>query len=91
MSSWNQQPLAHSFHTMTTVPPAIIDWVTDFDASNHTTSSAGNLTSVRPPLSIDHSSIVVGNRSSLPVTLVGNTAFPGLFYLNNVLVTPDII
>jgi hypothetical protein len=52
---------------------------------------AGNLTSVRPPLSIDPSSIVVGNRSSLPVTSVGNTAFPGLFYLNNVLVTPDII
>jgi hypothetical protein len=46
MSSWNQHPLAHSFNTMTIVPPAVIDWVIDFGASNHTTSSASNLTSV---------------------------------------------
>jgi hypothetical protein len=32
----------------------------------------------------------VGNGSPLPVTLVGDTILPGLFYLN-VLVTPDII
>jgi hypothetical protein len=25
MSSWNQQPLAHTFHKMTMVPPAVID------------------------------------------------------------------
>jgi hypothetical protein len=91
MSSWSQQPLAHSFHTTMMVPPAVIDWVVDSDASNHITSSAGNLTSVRSPLPTDPSSIVVGNRSSLPVTSVGNTAFPRPFYLNNVLVTPDII
>jgi hypothetical protein len=36
-------------------------------------------------------SIVVGNKSALPVTSVGNTIHPGPFYLNNVLVTPDII
>jgi hypothetical protein len=46
MSSWNQQPLAHTFHKMTMVPPAVIDWVTDSGASNQTTFSAGNLTSV---------------------------------------------
>jgi hypothetical protein len=73
------------------VPPTVTEWVTDFGASNHTTFSAGNLTSVRPPLPIDHSSIVVGNGSSLLVTSVGNTAFLGPFYLNNILVTPDII
>jgi hypothetical protein len=87
MSSRHQQPLAHSFHTMTMVPPT----VTDSGASNHTTFNVGNLTSIRPPLPTDTSSIVVGNGSSLPVTSVCNTTLTGPFYLNNVLVTPDII
>jgi hypothetical protein len=91
MSSWDQQPLAHSFDTMTMVPPVVTDYVACFGASNHTTSSARNLTFVRPPLLTDRSSIVVGNWSSLLVTLVGNTALLGPFYLNNVLVTPNII
>jgi hypothetical protein len=65
---------------MTMVTHAVIDCVVDYGASNHTTSSADNLISVRPPLPTDPSSIVVGN-----------TALPGLFYHNNVLVTPDII
>jgi hypothetical protein len=76
---------------MTMVPPMVTDWVTDSGASNHTTSSTGNLTYVRPPLPTDPSSIVVGNGSSLPVTSVGNIAFLGPFYLNDVLVIPDII
>jgi hypothetical protein len=91
MSSWDQQPLAPSFHTMATVPSAVTYWATDFGAFNHTTFSAGNLTFVRPPLSTDPSSIIVGNGSSLPVTSVGNTSLPNPFYLNNILVTPDII
>jgi hypothetical protein len=91
LSSRHQQPLAHSFHTMTMVPPTVTDWVTDSGASNHITFNIGNLTSVRPPLPTDPSSIVVGNGSSLSVTSVGNTALSGPFYLNNVLVTPDII
>jgi hypothetical protein len=91
MSSWHQQPLAHSFHTMMMVPPAVTDWVVDSGASNYTTFNVGNLTSVQPPLPTDPSSIVVGNRSSLPITSVGNMTLPGPFYLNNVLVTPDII
>jgi hypothetical protein len=73
------------------VPPTVTDWVTDSYASTHTTSSANNLTSVRPPLPTDPSSIIVGNRSSLPVTSIGNTTFPDPFYLYNVLVTPNII
>jgi hypothetical protein len=60
-------------------------------ASNHTTSDAGNLTYVRRPHINDPSSIIVGNRSSLPVNSVGDTTLPSPFYLNNVLVTPDII
>jgi hypothetical protein len=43
MSSWDQQLLAHSFHTMRMVPPAVTDWVIDSSASNHTTSNIDNL------------------------------------------------
>jgi hypothetical protein len=65
--------------------------VADSVVSNHTTLDVGNLTYIRPPHINDPSSIIVGNESSLPVTSVGDTALPGPFYLNNVLVTPDII
>jgi hypothetical protein len=76
---------------MVLTPSAVTDWVVDSGASNHTTSDAGNLTSVRPPTSTDPSSIIVGNGSALPVTSVGDSALLGPFYLNNVIVTPDII
>jgi hypothetical protein len=88
---WDQQSLTNSFNTMSMVPPTVTNWVADFDASNHTTSATGNLTYIRPPHLNDHLSIIVGNGSSLPVTSVGDTALPNPFYLNNVLVTPDII
>jgi hypothetical protein len=91
MGTWHQQSLVNSFSTMAMTPPVVTDWVTDSGASNHTTSNAGNLTSVHPPTSIDPSSIIVGNGSSLPVTSVGDSGLLGPFYLNNVLVTPDII
>jgi hypothetical protein len=89
--SWDQQSLANSFNTMTMVPPMVTNWVTDSSTSNCTTSDVGNLTSVHPPHINDPSSIIVENRSSLSVTSVGDTALPGPFYHNNVLVTPDII
>jgi hypothetical protein len=76
---------------MTMVPHTVTDWVADSDTSNHTTSDVGNLTSVHPHHINDPSSIIVGNGSSLTVTSVGDTTLLSLFYLNNVLVTPDII
>jgi hypothetical protein len=76
---------------MTMVPPSISDWVTDSSAPNHTTSSAGNLTSVRSLLPTDPLTVVVGNISSLLVTLVDNMTFPSPFYLDNILVTHNII
>jgi hypothetical protein len=91
MGAWNQQSLVNSFSTMALTPPAITDWVADSGASNNTTLDAGNMTSVRPPTSNDPSSIIVGNGSALPVTSVGDSTLSGLFYLNNFLVTPDII
>jgi hypothetical protein len=76
---------------MALTPPVVTDWVVDSDASNHTTSDVSNFTPVHPPKFTDPSSIIVGNGSALPVTSVGDSALPGLFYLNNILVTPDII
>jgi hypothetical protein len=70
---------------------AVTDWVADFGVSNHTTSDASNLTSVRPPTFTDPSSIIVSNGSALPVISAEDPALLGLFYINNVLVTPDII
>jgi hypothetical protein len=83
--------LFNSFNTIAVVSHAVTDWVADSGSSNHTTSDVGNLSSVRPPHINDASSIIVGNEPSLPVISVGDTTLPGLFYLNNVLVTSDII
>jgi hypothetical protein len=41
--------------------------------------------------SFNPSSIVVGNGSSLPITSVGDSVLPGPFYLNNILLAPDIV
>jgi hypothetical protein len=76
---------------MALTPSVVTDWVADSGASNHTTSDAGNLSSIRPPTSTDPSSIVLGNGSALSVISVGDSALSGPFYLNNVLITPDII
>jgi hypothetical protein len=76
---------------MALVPPALTDWVADSSASKHTTSDAGNLTFICSPHTSDPSSIIVGNRFSLLITSVGDMTLPDPFYLNNVLVTHDII
>jgi hypothetical protein len=41
--------------------------------------------------SLSPSSIVVGNGSSLPITSVGDSVLPEPFYLNNILLAPDIV
>jgi hypothetical protein len=71
--------------------PSLMEWVTDSSASNHIAPNPGNISLVQPPNPVIPSSIIVGIRSILPVTSVGETVLPGPFYLNNVLVTPDII
>jgi hypothetical protein len=71
--------------------PSLIEWVADSNVSNHTTPGPGNISLFRTPNHAIPSSIIVGNRSVLPITSVGNTVLPVPFYLNNVLVTPDII
>jgi hypothetical protein len=65
--------------------------VADSDATYHTTPSVGNISTLRPLASSNPSSIVVGNGSSLPITSVGDSVLPGPFYLNNILLAPDMI
>jgi hypothetical protein len=69
----------------------ITDWVTDSDASNHTTPYLGGISNPLPPLLFHPSSIVVGNGSVLPITPVGDSVFHGPFYRNDVMIAPDLI
>jgi hypothetical protein len=73
------------------MPPSLTKWVTNSSASNHTTHDPGNISLFQPLNPAIPSSIVITNRFVLPVTSVGDTILFGLFYLNNILVTPDII
>jgi hypothetical protein len=63
----------------------------DSGATHHTTPSVGNISTLRPLASSTPSSIVVGNGSSLPITSVGDSVLPRPFYLNNILLAPDIV
>jgi hypothetical protein len=65
--------------------------VADSSAAHHTTPSVGNISTLRPFASSNPSSIVVGNGSSLPITSVGDSVLPGPFYLNNILLAPDMV
>jgi hypothetical protein len=69
----------------------VTDWVADSDATNHTPLHPGHIFSPRPPSLAHPSSIVVGNSSVLPVTSVGDSVLPRPFYLNNVLLAPDLV
>jgi hypothetical protein len=90
---WDQQSFMNSFSTMTLQPPhnSVNDWGADSDASHHTTHSIGNISNPRPLNSASHSSIIVGNGFTLPVTSVGDSIIPEPFYLNNILLAPDIV
>jgi hypothetical protein len=71
-------------------PTPMTDWVANSSATNHTTPYSGHIYSPRP-LSIAHPfSIVVGNCSVLSDTLVGDSMLFESFYVNDVLVAPDL-
>jgi hypothetical protein len=89
---WDPQSLASSFGTMElSYPNPSTDWVPDSDASSHTTPYPGNIHSSRPPSSAPPPSIIVGNGSVLSVTSVGDSVLPGSFYLNEILVAPNLV
>jgi hypothetical protein len=65
--------------------------VADSDATNHTTAHHGHIFSSRPPSLAHPSSIVVGNGFVLSIASVGDSVFLRPFYLNDVLVAPDLV
>jgi hypothetical protein len=65
--------------------------VADSGAMHHTTPPVGNISTLHPLASSNPSSIVVGNGSSLLITSVGDSVFPRLFYLKNILFAPDMV
>jgi hypothetical protein len=65
--------------------------VADSGVTHHTTPSVGNVSTPRPFNSSNPSSIIVGNGSSLLITSVGDSVLPEPFYLNNILLAPDMV
>jgi hypothetical protein len=72
-------------------PTSVQDWVTDFGMTHHTTPSVGNISTLHSLASSNLSSIIVGNDYFLSITSVGDSVLPDLFYLNNILLAPDIV
>jgi hypothetical protein len=65
--------------------------VADSGTTHHTTPSVGNISTLHHIASFNPSSIVVGNGSSLLITSVGDSVLPEPFYLNNILLAPDMV
>jgi hypothetical protein len=65
--------------------------VADSNVTHHTTPSVDNISIPRPLNSSNPSSIIIGNGSSLPVTSVGDSVLSEPFYLNNILLPPDMV
>jgi hypothetical protein len=63
----------------------------DSGATNHTTPHPGHIFSPKPPSLAHPSSIIVGNGSVLSVTSVGDSVLFGPFYLNDVLLAPNLV
>jgi hypothetical protein len=59
--------------------------------THHTTPSVGNISTLHPFVSSNPSSIIVGNDSSLSITSVGDSVLLGPFYLNNILLAPNMV
>jgi hypothetical protein len=71
-------------------PPPPADWVVDSGASFHTTPTISSLSHSHLPHPSHPHSIVVGNGSTLPVTLIGASVLLGPFHLNDTLVAPGL-
>jgi hypothetical protein len=89
---WDPQSLTGCFSSMVpTSPMPMTDKVADSGAINHTTPHSGHISSPRPPSLAHPSSIIVNNVSILPVTSVGDSVLLKPFYLNDVLLLPNLV
>jgi hypothetical protein len=69
----------------------VTDWVADSNATNHTPPHPDHIFLPRPPSLAHPSSIIVGNGFVLPVTSLGDSVLSGPYYLNDVLLAPDLV
>jgi len=69
-------------------PQQTNEWYFDSGATSHMSPSSSSLSHILPTRYRTPCSIVVGNRSLLPVTSTGNTDLTPNLHLNNVLVSP---
>jgi hypothetical protein len=89
---WEPQSLAVCLSSTVPAPPMpMTDCVVDSGATNHTTSYPDHICSPMPPSFAHPSYIVVSNGSVLSVTSVGDSVLLIPFYLNDVLIAPDLI
>jgi hypothetical protein len=72
-------------------PTSVQDWVVDSGATHHTIPPVGNISTLRPLASSNPSSIIIDNDSSFLITSVGDSVLSGPFYLNNILLAPDMV
>jgi hypothetical protein len=59
--------------------------------THHITPSVDNISTLHPLVLTNPSSIIVGNDSSLLISSVGDSVLSRPFYLNNILLTPDMV
>lgn len=91
-AAWDNSALYTALTTagITAPPPSASEWFLDTVASNHMSSSTGNLNSPHPL----HSSIILRNGAQLPVTHAADTSFPTTSHpveLRNVFVSPSLV
>jgi hypothetical protein len=91
LPSWDTQSLASAFSTTTLQQPPTNEWYFDSGATSHMRSSSSSLSHFSFPWYPTPSSIVVGDGSLLPVVGTGSTELPHSLFLNNILVSPQII
>ena len=81
------------FKTMSLTPPSSNEWIRNSGTSAHMTGNQGNLSHIIPSNS-PFLHVIVGNGQSLPIAQIGHTTLSTpnhSFFLNNVLVTPNLI
>jgi hypothetical protein len=89
---YNPQSVDSCLSSTTPAPHTpVTDWVADSGATNHTTPYPGHISSPRPPSLAHHSFIVVGNGYVLLVTSVSDSVLSRPFYLNDVLLAPNLV
>jgi hypothetical protein len=92
--SWDHQAMINNAPSYGSAFPANAPdvWFMDSGATSHVTGNPGTLTSYHSPLELNSQHIIIGDGSRLPIVAAGTAHLTNRpFYLNNVLVSPQIV